>query len=489
MIKRIFYFLLVSILFVQCTKIDSTILGDDLIPTVDNVNTFADTIPVFTDNLPWAEDPRLSGGDLHPIGRVDGDNVFGNWDASAFLQFKLDFYRAKPFASMYDSTIVVDSVFLSLQVNRIYGDSTSAATQTWDVQELPKSNVFKFSKDSLYSVSTNPTTSTLGSLMTSPQTFSINDQIKSQVIRTTGKKGDSTTISGQIRLRLSTLFGLRILRTDSTTNKKDSIYQRNIFNGLVVKAITGNSIVYTDLASPNTKINIYYRYRFNGITDTAVANLNFYKSLANQADSGVVNGCGNAVYINKTARTAAYAASVLPAPTGQQDSVVYLDASPGGYGKLSIPGIRGLSNRLVHRAELIITEIPAFRSPGRYSEAALFLDALDSTDKQILLRPDFSFQNGSFNVGYFGGIPKRYQIKGEELYQYRFNLTQYIQNVCSRNGYIYKSFRLHAPFYLTGPQFGESIPQYNNVSDGRVAVAGGNHSKYKMIVRIIYSKL
>jgi Domain of unknown function (DUF4270) len=487
-IKRIFYFLLISIAFVQCTKIDSTILGDDLIPTVDNVNTFADTIPVFTDNLPWTEDPRLSGGDLHPIGKITGDNVFGDWDASSYLQFKLDFYRAKPFASMYDSLIIVDSVILGLQVSRVYGDSTSSSFQTWNVLELPKSNVFKFSKDSSYSVSTAPT-STIGSLMTSPQTFSINDQIKSQVIRTTGKKGDSTTISGQIRLRLANSFGERILRTDSTTNKKDSVYQRNIFNGLVVKATSGNSIVYTDMASANTKIFIYYRYKYNGLTDTTVANLNFYKSLANQADSGVVNGCGNAAFVNKTARTPAYAAAVLPATTGQQDSVVYLDASPGGYAKISIPGIRGLSNRLVHRAELIITEIPAFRSPGKYSEAALFLDATDSTDKQILLRPDFSFQNGGFNVNYFGGVPKRFQINAEELYQYRFNLTQYIQNVCSRNGYIYKSFRLYAPFYLTGPQFGESIPQYNNVSDGRVAVGGGNHSKYKMRLRIIYSKL
>ena len=82
----------VAILFSACRKInDPTELGDDLIPPVDNVNTFDTTLTVlaFNDTIPFTEDSiRLQAGDEHFLGRINNDPLFGRTDARLFLQLK-----------------------------------------------------------------------------------------------------------------------------------------------------------------------------------------------------------------------------------------------------------------------------------------------------------------------------------------------------------------------------------------------------------------
>ena len=38
------------------------------------------------------------------------------------------------------------------------------------------------------------------------------------------------------------------------------------------------------------------------------------------------------------------------------DNFVYIQTSPGSYATLKIPGLTGLSNRIIHRAELIMDQ-------------------------------------------------------------------------------------------------------------------------------------
>ena len=65
----ILFLLLFSVAFVQysCAKIDTTALGSNLIPVVDNVNTFDTTLEVITNNdfladttaITYSEDPWI----------------------------------------------------------------------------------------------------------------------------------------------------------------------------------------------------------------------------------------------------------------------------------------------------------------------------------------------------------------------------------------------------------------------------------------------
>jgi len=41
-----------------------------------------------------------------------------------------------------------------------------------------------------------------------------------------------------------------------------------------------------------------------------------------------------------------------------QDSIVFVQTSPGSYVRVRIPGLAGLSNRIIHKAELIAEQVP-----------------------------------------------------------------------------------------------------------------------------------
>jgi hypothetical protein len=266
-----------------------------------------------------------------------------------------------------------------------------------------------------------------------------------------------------------------------------------VFNGLLVKAsgLPANTVAYLNLTDAKTNLTVYYRYRFAGVIDTTTTVYNIFKRQQVVAPTGdSIYGCATANYVKKSNRSALYTAYVNNAATAL-DSVLLVDAaSEGAYIDARIPSLRGLSNRLVHRAELIITELPNQLS-GRFMSPNLFLDVFDSTDNQLLFRPDFEFNNNGYNFGYFGGAHRLYNLQGENVYQYRFNMTRYLQNVVSRNGYIYKYFRVYAPFNMRGPTAGEFVSQLNYIANGRAVFAGGNHpnKKYKMMLRIIYSKI
>jgi len=51
------------LVFLSCKKIDTTDIGSDLIPVVDNVHTFDTTLEIITDNLLLPDSTRLRSGE------------------------------------------------------------------------------------------------------------------------------------------------------------------------------------------------------------------------------------------------------------------------------------------------------------------------------------------------------------------------------------------------------------------------------------------
>ena len=69
---------------------------------------------------------------------------------------------------------------------------------------------------------------------------------------------------------------------------------------------------------------------------------------------------------------------------------------------------------------------------------------------------------------------------------YNFNLTRYVQNLVTKGGISY-NFRLYAPYNLY--YYGYRLAYKNNLANGRVKIGNGSNAKYRLRIRIVYSKL
>lgn len=72
--------LLAASLFVfSCTKIEYTTIGSELVPEVDNVNTFDTTLDVITETFQQNDDTtKLYYTDQLAVGQIVNDPLFGN---------------------------------------------------------------------------------------------------------------------------------------------------------------------------------------------------------------------------------------------------------------------------------------------------------------------------------------------------------------------------------------------------------------------------
>src|SRR5437868_10459496 len=128
------------ILLSSCKKInEATDLGGDMIPPVDNINTFDTSLTVeayndlftlggpITDTL--KEDSTRSHYSYEQfLGLINADPLFGKTDAQMYFELKPQVFPFK-FNNWPDS-LSLDSVVLILDHVETYGDSTLAQTIT-----------------------------------------------------------------------------------------------------------------------------------------------------------------------------------------------------------------------------------------------------------------------------------------------------------------------------------------------------------------------
>ena len=210
-----------------------------------------------------------------------------------------------------------------------------------------------------------------------------------------------------------------------------------------------------------------------------------------------------------------YSTGTLPAVNTATNNV-FLQTSPGTFSNLNIPGLTGYSNRIVHRAFLIVEQTPDnavsdnIYTPPPY----LYLDLKDTSlslpqrykpvyfdlTNAVPYNPDVTTVNGLYHpfpfgnvdIATFGGAAlKRFEPAGNVFYRYEINLTRYVQHVVT-NGYKNYDLRLYAPFNYIYPQYLGTqyiIPFYNPIALGRVRVGTGLNSNHKMRMVVIYSKV
>ena len=123
----------------SCKKIDTTEVGGDLIPAVDNITTFDTLFPVITNNELLPDSSRILRSEDHALGLIANDPDFGRTRADIYALFEPETFGSNPFLK-FDSTLIFDSVVLALSYKQQYGDSTSKI----------KVNVYEIDNDGIF---------------------------------------------------------------------------------------------------------------------------------------------------------------------------------------------------------------------------------------------------------------------------------------------------------------------------------------------------
>ncbi len=473
------FLLIVSFIgFYSCTKInEATELGGDLIPAVDNVNTFEKVFATSSNNVGMHDTTNLFYSDQVAVG-VLNDPVFGNTKTDLYFTISSSVYGRYPFnmdrayANNPDS-LRIDSVILSLSYTGYYGDTNSQISVS--VAEIAQAATFN--DDTLYRFTENTTGVFLTTGSAVNKNFAIKDLNDSVPFI---RKRETTKTGNVLRIALDPELGRRFANFDTALNsnggfRNDSIF-KTLFKGFAVQSQTagGNGgLAFFNLASPNTKLTVYFTATKNAVKDTNF--VDFFHSTNGQAN-----------IINRSPNGSAYGSALANGPGA--DPEIYIQSAPGSYGAFHIPALDTFSNKVIHRAELIATKVgPSLNEMIFTAPPRIFLDRFNDTAAFILNNDLPVSGDGSINFPVFGG-----QDRPDK--RYVFNITRHVQGIVTRNE-PNDSLRLYAPLrtfvYSKNLGTGIFVPVLSRIADGRVVLGGGNYtdSASRLRVRIIYSNL
>ncbi len=456
----------------SCTKIDTTELGQDLIPAVDNIHTFDITFDVIANNFDNVTSTcdSINYADAHALGIIDNDPLFGKTSANIYVEFKPTSF---PFTFPAADTLSVDSVVLVLHYTHSFGDTM----QQQKVQVYSLTNPLHY--DSTYAtcdVLSYNNFELLGEKTYAPQ--DLNDSVHAF-------REDA---SNELRIKISNAFAQDFIDNNAPL-ASDSAFKEH-FKGFAIiadQSTGGNALNYFDLTSVNSRLSIYMRSSKAGVKDTLVYDFPF-TGLSGQANS-IVRERGNSEITNNVGH-----------PVAGND-FVYIQTSPGSYANLTIPGLTGLSNRVINRAELIVEQEYSATDNLFAAPNYLFLDTKDSstTGQYIPIPCDFAISSQGPNFkDYFGGNKKIVNDdQGNPAARYVFNISRYVQNIVTRRTNN-DTLRLSAPYNIVNPttyldRCGQPVSKFNytinNVADGRVKLNGTNGTSRKLRLHVVYSIL
>jgi len=486
-----------SLIIVGCSKLDTTDIGSDLLPVVDNVNTFELVLPVNTSQGIFNPDTtKIAYTDDHVLGKINNDPLFGTTKADVYVQFKPTFYpyyfgnAGDTINPAFDSRTGFDSVVLCLSYKGFWGDSTiPVQLQVKEVQNNVGNNGLWDSVNISKPINYTPAT---GGNAIGTANIDITG-LGNYIIYSNHKD----SVKNQIRIKLSTAFANALFARDTNALGNNSFRSDSLFrafnNGLAIIASGGgNGLMYTNLTDSSSRLEIHYRRKNGGVIDTTFSSFKISTISSSIATSASVNN----IVRNRAG---------FPASNPSTDEI-YLQTTPGSFANLKIPALDTLSNRIIHRAEIIIEQIPYDPQSDAYFSppAFLYIDLKDTgtTDKwkpiyfdlnpNVGYNPDDKynlFPNGGTDYAYYGGfVRSKTDFLSNPIKFYNFNITRYVQQIITKktNNYL---LRLFAPYDINYPQYSAIVPYGNRLANGRVKVGSGTNANYRMRLRLVYSKI
>ncbi|MBS1511743.1 MAG: hypothetical protein JST86_12930 [Bacteroidetes bacterium] len=481
-----------------CSKLDTTQLGSDLIPAVDNVTTFDTILNVNATQGVFDQDSTLIlSTDNHALGIITNDPLFGTTNSNIYFQYKptfFPFYWGNANDTINPSLAPgtgFDSVVLCLSYQGFWGDSTQPIQlKVMDIPNYTNNNGLWDSIGQYRNINYAPQVNA----QISP-TVSIDVRTLNNYTVYTNKKDSSIR---QIRIKLNSSFANALYLRDTNllgnNNFRNDTTWRVFNNGFAVIATGGNGIIYTNLTDSSSKLEVHYRRKNNGVLDTTYTAFRLIQS-----------GTNPSVTANNIIRGRTGYPVLTPAP-----GEIYIQAQPGTYANIDIPGLAGVSNRIIHRAELIVEQIPdasSYLSPPSF----LYVDLKDTSttgnkwkpmyfdlNPSESYDPDFKTGNyyptGGVDYTYHGGYAReKLDGFGNTIKYYNFNVSRYVQQILTKHTTSYQ-LRLYAPYQVEYPQYASPFDDAkrtgnNAILAGRVKVGSGSNANYKMRLRLVYSKI
>lgn len=476
---------LVSMILFSCTRINDSQLGLDFV-SADGFQTRDTVLEVITETIDANDSLVIYPTDEVVLGKLTQDPLFGATNATLFLQLKPGFF---PFYITGEKeSIQVDSLVLILSYKGFYGDSTKPITL--QVNQVDPSTPLSVTR---YYASNYPEGYGLkiGPALANPYTVNF-AKARDSVFNRFEKAAN------QIRIRLNDNLARTLIKTfDSTyAYKNDSLF-RESFPGFAISTIAEsnqNALIRLALLDSNTKLGLYYSTKITENTNRDTIATFFRFSYTN-------NAFANFITRNRTN------SELAKHLNNTNDSLVYVQTSPGSTVKIKIPGLKSLSNRIIHRAELIAEQVPddvQINAADTYMSAPkyLFLGVYDTATKKVRSVPNDYQGSSNFELlARFGG-QRIYQNKNgyNSIATYNFNISRYVQGVISRTDTLF-DFRLSAPvnevfnYVPPYPYNKGGITDFitssiaNQPAIGRVRLGGGTHSKFRMRLHIYYTDL
>ncbi len=409
--------IILGIVFISSCK-ENTILPPDLVPPIDNINTFLDTsLTVITNNI--YQDSVLTGGlngstrisnsssYYHALG-VISDMNFGKMVAG----FHTEVLPPNNLFSYKGTSVDVDSIILAIPYRSSFGDTLNAIPQTFNVYRSLKS----FSRDS-------------AQFETTKDDYDPSKVLASQQVNFNTFKTDSPTVATgklipQLRFKLADWFKDSLQKQIDlgangamATNATYNQWWKGFYVAPADSSI-GNTIGYFN--TYGTRMYIYYRYTNTGGTqDTTNSIFGFDANNSNRFCHITRNYTGSKAY------------DYINTNNSEGDSMLFLQSEPGIATLLRFPNLTTIGNHIVNKAELTFNCYYPTSSMTDTIKAGLIprlqVFQVDETGADKIAS-DYA----TFGTNFVDG--KRYQVSflGMTFIQYRFALTETFQKAISQ---------------------------------------------------------
>ncbi|MEO9004422.1 MAG: DUF4270 family protein [Ginsengibacter sp.] len=467
--------LIIFFFAIGCTKIDTTTIGQNLIPGVDNIHTFDTTFAVIATNFDNNECDTAQRSDLQALGIINNDPYFGKTNAKIYVELKpASFPYAFPAAD--PDSLLLDSAVIVLKYSYTFGDTT-----------VPQKVKIYHLLDSFRLGDSYTTCRELGydkSVLLGERSFlplNLNDSIHAI----------NENVTNQLRIPLSNSFAQQLIRDSAQVFKNDNDFVK-YFKGFAIvpdESVSGQGLNYFDIDNKSTRLSLYVRSSKSGVKDTS--RIDFTLTGRSALSNSVIRDRANAEMTHHLTHP----------PEG--DSLIYIQTSPGTYAMLTIPGLTGLSNRVINRAELIVDQVYSSNSLNDIfaTPVSLYIDTKDpdiNGGAYIPIPCDFStaeLQSRFAHLG--GGVKQSKDDQGNLISEYVFNISRYLQSIVTK-GKPNLNLRLSAPNYINNLKSyvdwcGQSIVPFtypkNTMAYGRVKLNGTNNTTTRLRLRVIYSVL
>jgi hypothetical protein len=380
---------------------------------------------------------QTSNLELYQLGGINNDFQFGSTQASLYMQLNLP---ADQFS--FGENPIIDSAFIMLAYNSIYGDTNSLQDIT--VRQINTNGSMLIKPDVTYYSYQN--------FDFVPTVIGSKSNFKFDMNLVTKEYKD--TLPAVLKIPIYDMAFLNSLKNQSSSgNFLNNTAFHNYINGLYLKSSSiSNAIMSIKTSSVITSMVVYYKNSNQGDSILARFPLN---------RSGSVNHFDNNLQ-NATANNYQNLAS---------DSVIYLCGNGNTRGAIQFPYLGNLpKNILINQAVLTITTADSNVNNQLSVPTALYL--AKKGDARLLERIEDDLYGSPFttinNTKYFGG-------ERTNNGQYSFNIAQYLQEQLLGN-------------YIGNENLYILVKNSSNTPN-RVIIGGGSHSKNKIKLKLLYTIL